>query len=165
MSEREHLFKAKNLKNEWVDGYYCKANKHWHKFGIHKDWIITGAIQNGGTFNVTNRYPIIKETVCEKTGKNDKNGKAIYSGDLVNFLGIACKVVFEQGAFGLMSDTNFRYGFISENAERATGREWAGLACDNFISLWQIAWNFDCEESDLTVCEVIGNIYDKGANK
>ena len=33
--------KAKTIKDSrWVEGYYFKADRHWNKFGIHKDWIL-----------------------------------------------------------------------------------------------------------------------------
>lgn len=33
--------KARIIKDgRWVEGYYFKADRHWNKFGIHKDWIL-----------------------------------------------------------------------------------------------------------------------------
>ena len=72
---------GKEYKGKWVFGYYCKATRHWHKYGIHNDWIITSAFQNGGFFNVMGRYAVIAETVGQFTGLKDKNGKRIFEHD------------------------------------------------------------------------------------
>ena len=45
---REILFRGKKLNGDWVVGSYVKATLHWHKYGIHEDWIVKGVIQNGG---------------------------------------------------------------------------------------------------------------------
>lgn len=79
-----YLFRGKRVDNgKWIEGYYCKATKHWHKYGIHNDWIITSAFQNGGFFNLAGRYAVVSETVGQWTGLTDKNGVKIFEGDIV----------------------------------------------------------------------------------
>lgn len=80
---REILFRGKTLGGEWVQGYYIKATHHWHNHGIHKDWIATDTIQNGGRCNVRGKYAVIPESVSEFTGLTDKNGKKIFEGDII----------------------------------------------------------------------------------
>lgn len=64
-------------------GSYVKATHHWHKYGQHRDYIVMGAIQNGGWFNIMGRYPVLDGTVRSCLRKTDINGKMIYGGDIV----------------------------------------------------------------------------------
>ena len=83
---REILFRGKRCDNgEWVQGFYVRADHHWHKNGIHKDWIALGASANGGWFALHNKYAVKSETVGQFTGFTDKNGKKIFDGDIIEW--------------------------------------------------------------------------------
>lgn len=82
---REILFRGKRVDNgEWVNGYFIKANHHWHEHGVHEDWIAVDTIQNGGWCNVRGKYAVIPETVGQYTGLNIGNEK-LFEGDIVEW--------------------------------------------------------------------------------
>lgn len=76
-------YKGKKVQGDWITGNYVRATHHWHKYGQHRDYIITDAIQNGGWFNVRGRFPVLDGTVRSYLRKTDINGKRIYGGDIV----------------------------------------------------------------------------------
>ena len=120
---REILFRGKRCDNsEWVQGYYIRAEHHWHNHGIHKDWITLGASANGGWFALHNKYAVKSETVGQFTGLTDKNGKKIFEGDIVRVLGnqqvddwknvdYVALIAFLDGGFCAIDGTVEEHGF------------------------------------------------------
>ena len=120
---REILFRGKRCDNgEWVQGFYVRADHHWHKNGIHKDWIALGASANGGWFALHNKYAVKAETVGQFTGLTDKNCNKIFEGDIVHILGnqdvedwknvdYNALIAFVDGGFCAIDGTIEEHGF------------------------------------------------------
>ena len=155
--EDRYLFKAKRVDDgEWIVGYIAR----YGHTGEEKYYIVPTYA------SVLYSFLIDKNTICRCTGLRDKNGKLIWENDIVDFLGHKGTVVFECGSFGIVSREIIDWEEIEANICPITGCDNSLYACenDNYISLWEIYWNFNDEDDSVNTVEVIGNIFDGGFN-
>lgn len=137
------------------------------------EWVIGGLVRYG--FTGREKYYIVpsyasdlyaleidSSTICWCTGLKDRNGNLIWENDIVNFLGHNGKVMYECGSFGIAYRDYIDWEEIEANICPITGCDNALCACenDNFISLWEIYWNFNDEDDSVNTVEVIGSAID-----
>ena len=149
MNDR-YLYRAKRTDDgEWVEGYL---------YGIWERRYILWGMTN----DVPNMVEVDQSTICQCTGLKDKNGKLIWENDIVDFLGHKGKVMYECGSFGIAYRECIDWEEIESNICSVTGCDNALYACenDNYISLWEIYWNFNDEDYSVNTVDVIGNIFD-----
>lgn len=167
--EDRYLFKAKELDDgEWVKGNLiqsCDATDGWETIiiPIKNSNMFTKHIKRGyGNLGFENWYRVDPSTICQCTGLKDKNGKLVWENDIVDFLGHKGTVVFECGSFGIVFREIIDWEEIEANICPITGCDNSLYACenDNYISLWEIYWNFNDEDDSVNTVEVIGNVFD-----
>lgn len=143
--EDRYLFKAKHFE-EWHIGNIVKEPDGLYIRDIKENVMA---------------YIDDESTICQCTGLKDKNGKLIWENNIVDFLGHKGTVVFECGSFGIVFREIIDWEEITSYIMPITGCENALYACenDNYISLWEIYWNFNDEDDSVNTVEVIGNVF------
>lgn len=93
-----------------------------------------------------------------ETSVFDTNGHMLYIGDTVKLFDFDGIIVFEAGAFGI-GLCNIDWDFIESKIPEITGCNNTPYFChnDNFISFWELLWNFNCEDN---CCSVVTKIID-----
>lgn len=147
---REILFRGKTLNdNEWVEGFYV------NQFGAHEIYCL-----DDSDYKTRHVDPL---TVGQYTGLTDKNSKRIFEGDIVRLLDITVgEIVLECGALGIGFRKQIDYDYLASEIASITGHNNTPAFCynDNYVSLWELYWNYNEEDDNISVIEVIGNIHD-----
>lgn len=87
----------------------------------------------------------------------DMDGNPIWTGNIVSLFGMVGEVVFESGAYGIGFEQAIDWERIENEIVRVTGCDNSPDFCynDNFISFWELLWNFNCEDDLCIVVKII----------
>lgn len=163
--EDRYLFKAKRIDNgEWVIGNLI--TNVFFRLGQSIPYILCPDKAEYDCFEDFTEengiFEVRPDTICQCTGLRDKNGKLIWENDVVELFGHRGTIKYVCGGFGIGYRKNIDWEEIQSNIIRVTGCENILYACenDNYISLWEIYWNFNDEDDSVDTVEVIGNVFD-----
>lgn len=137
--------KDKSGSGDWHYGFLTK---------VEESWYIT---EKGKS------YEVDPNTVGRFTCVYDENCEQIYEGDIVQLVNFQKGVVTHCcGSFGIGIMPYIDWDYLdSEIAPRTGCNNTSHFCCnDNYISLWEIMWNYNCEEDYCNAVEIIGNIHD-----
>lgn len=154
---RKIKFRAKRLDGQgWAVGYlvgHCTAADREGNLRKGQAVISTDGNQH---------YACDPATVGQYSGTKDKNGVEICAGDVVRFNQKNGEVISESGCYGIGFDECIDYDSMLKEIHEYTGCNNSLSVCanDNFISLWEISWNYNEEDNGLGAVEVIGNRWD-----
>lgn len=98
-----------------------------------------------------------KRIINLDTNIYDKNLKPIKVGDKVSLFGMTGTVIFECGAYGIGFLNPINWDLIESKIPEITECYNTPCFCcnDNFVSFWELIWNFNCEENMCDVVELV----------
>lgn len=147
--EDRYLYKAKRISDgEWIVGYLYRLSENNPPFIMLRKY--------------GESYEVDEHTICRCTGSKDKNGNLIWENDIAELFGHRGVIKYVCGGFGIAYKTPIDWDGIEANIKPITGcdNHLYAYENDNYISLWEIYWNFNDEDDLVDTVEVIGNIFD-----
>ena len=89
----------------------------------------------------------------------DETGNELHVGQKVELLGQEGEIAFEAGAYGISFDRPIDWNAIESAIKTTTGTRNNLLACqnDNFVSLWELIWNFNAEDDVIPNLKLMGD--------
>lgn len=98
------------------------------------------------------------EPIQDYAGVCDNEAREMKVGDTVNLFGMIGAVVFECGAYGIGFTETIDWDVLERKIPEITGCNNSPCFCynDNFISFWELLWNFNCEDDLCCVVELLG---------
>ena len=108
-------------------------------------------------YNSPDCYEVDPDTVGQYAGEVGENG-AIFEGDIVEFFGMRGVVVQAHGAFGVAVSNLIDYNMLESKLPFNNGANFCFN--DNFISFWELWWNYEQDDYPLFEVKVIGNVWD-----
>lgn len=92
----------------------------------------------------------------EITDISDCNGKTICTDDTITLFGMNGIVTFKAGAYGIYFN-KIDWDLIHSKIPEITGCDNKPYFCenDNFISFWELIWNFNCKDNYCSVISII----------
>ena len=91
----------------------------------------------------------------KEIGITDANLEKLRVGDTVRLFKQTGEIIFESGAYGIGFLETIDWDYIDSQIPIVTGTDNNPRFCrnDNFVSFWELLWNFNCEEDYCSVVE------------
>lgn len=121
----EMLSKGKRIDNgEWVEGFYICLNEKEHR-------IYTGYAETDCGDYYPDYYIVDPKTVCHYTGLPDKNGRKVFSNEIVMFGFAPCVIKWDAPNARYMFYENGKYLRNGFNEDTMKSKEIVGNVFDN----------------------------------
>lgn len=99
----------------------------------------------------------MKKRIDINTGVYDENLNHLELEDKVSLFGMIGEVDYSCGAYGISFTQPIDWDLVESKILEVTGCDNNPCFCcnDNFISFWELMWNFNCEDNHCTVVKLI----------